>query len=540
MSDGKLTERALDELVSQNVAMGSAIVNYRDTGDITYIDNLTVIQSERGVHGLVYACILEWEQSPSSIAVMEAVAHRIATRDQSVYDQLSSRLALQCMTKSSAEKAMDRKLLDHIKERGCSDFSLALFWIFTKSMAEDQLFGWYRFGYSHALIGNAAHYFGSTDELVASDAFEEHLLEISDADMLRLFQQYSNAPQLYGETMWLVGPLQALVARGRPDVIGEFLKDGGTSVGAIDWRHVVGATDIYDEACFKICQEHNNIEALTVLDELRGGKYKDRIIPLCQQHPCQSCHFALDYLAERAPELMLVKLAECIGVEGFQNDEYDQTYKFCQIAAERWDEGGAAVFKQFDYNLLFDQSTRKRDLYTPLFHEAVAVAMQNSGVAQWIKDVLCGGPDPIDKQSDFYARWVHVVNKVPSVLESELWTLLEHRLKAARALAVAGLQHNSIADPTLSASNLLSAKSADARLGGLELLHAIGSEQAVAAIAAASKEKQVAKVKREMLKSLEALGYLQPEQNEVVEKGLQDILSDIEKKKSITRRNNHD
>lgn len=565
MADVKPTEDVLKQLVAQNKGPASAINDYLNTGDIKHIDELTSSHDSFFSLDLARAALHEWFQTPASSAVLEAAIHRVATRSHLTTDVLPGMIATACVTVEGIQKKLDAKFVEKLRERGCDEFLIAFFWLQNSSAYSGVSFYWLEDKYvsDETQCESPEEYFVIPLGVSSKNAFEDVILGLSDKELLRLFRRdvsvqtdpaattplqaitsifkrEKSSPQ--SQTVsnrekprsWRVGPLQALIARERPQVIRELIHSDGLFEGAIDWCYVVGATEEYDKHCIAACVASGDIMPLIVLDGLREGKYTDLVVEQCVQQPCDTSRFTLSYLAKRSPDLMVKKLSQCIATEGFLRMLIESKPRYCKIAAERWDAGGESVYRQFDYGYFFESKIKgSRRRCTALFAGAVPHAAQNKAIKDWLRKILLEGPDPHKDNYQFFWAWQCVACGAPSIIEPELWQLLQHKHMATRELAVSGLRHSSIHRAMATATELLRAKSADARLGAVELLTAIGSDEAVSVLQAAACQKHTAKVRSKILQSLEDFGHTKTLGAETAEKTLQEILAPIEGRKSV-------
>ena len=514
--------------------------HYVRSGDIDFIDQMRETDRWFVSKDIAEAAVNEWDASPTATAIMSAVIHRINTRSQTVHDEFPGAFGRMCVTPESISRQLDKKFIEKLRDSGCSDLSIACFWIANAVTYAELVFYWRSNEYTPLELKyfSPEKYYVIPDSVLSKNAFEDLIISLPDADLLQLLKRQDVALGEESTSIeinvkkWPVGTLQAVVSRQRPHLMKQFIQSHGMIAGAIDWPFLTGATDLFDKECIRASELNEDVDSLIALDNLRGGKYKEVVIKRCIEQTCSSPAMSLLYLAENDQALMVTKLSECIA-EPFRAS-VDIMQRCCQIAAERWDEGGSRVFTQFSFDSLFDTSKKRSERRcNSLVDGAIPVATSNNAVGKWLRDLLCTEPEPVEKQYEHFSLWTRVARDAPSVIESELWRLLQHKAKSTRNLAVIGLHQDSINNAVTRSKELLTAKSANARVGAVELLTAIGDEKAIAVLQAAAGDKHIARVRNEIIKSLEKLGYVQSLDSATSNESLVDIIAQIEARKNM-------
>ncbi len=428
--------------------------------------------------------------------------------------------------------------LERARGEGLGDFEIALEWINFQESTYKSLFFSDRKYVEETQLMAPENMFCYPNTLIINNVLEELILTLSDENMVRLFNEHVNAKYRYGTKQWHLGALQAIVARQRPALMHDYIKAEGMTKDAVDWRYLAGATEAFDEACLKSCQKNGDIESLIILDLLRKGKYSELVTELCINSRYENWSRPLAYLAQKNPISMLRLFVECIELGKYQNVTRSWKKHYCQVAVEHWTQGGAEVFACIEIPQLFAHENQgaskkggKGSFLDPLVRAATGKALEYEEVGQWLTKVLRESPEP--KAGDSLSRpmWQHVVETVPSFVESDLWEKLQHKRKYIRQFAVTGLTHESISGSFERAVELLSAKKVDARLGAVELLAAIGDDRSVVALTASLDIKHPEKVRGVIIKTLEQLGQIQTIDKTNSAKTLADVIFAIEQQK---------
>lgn len=505
MSEHSITEKILTQYLTTPGSPAQGIVEFRDTGDISHIDALPESLYLSVCRKITHAACDEWETTATSIAVIQSVVRRIVKTNGYKVDNLAYELANYLVAFANMDDDLQVKLVNYVKEQNGDDVDIAVFWaigctynrhsFFRQSAVRPRFSHWSQFDK-----------FKANSDVKAQNVFEEIILEFNDTDVLRFMHSYKGVAKHEWILYWGIGSYQAIIARDQPEVFKEYLTSVKGAEGSVDWRYIVGSTDQFDKECLEACEALNDIESLVILDYFRDGIYKDWLISLLEKQACDTTFHALDYLALQAPELMVKKLAQCMQSEDFDGlGSVVKEFHF-STAAKLWDQGGKQVFERFSYESIYNEQSNYRNNNNKVIIEgAIASAMNNAGIAGWINDVFAS--DPANRTS-YYRAWEEIAQKHPSVLEPQLWVLLKSKRKSSRKLAIDGLIHPSINNPVTNAIEQLSDKLSDVRLGAIELLTAIGTDDAGVALQAALKQKQSAKIRKELEKSLSVLGVV--------------------------------
>ena len=538
------TEQWLERYVTQNDPLAVGMHGYLQTGDIKHIEQIPVDLEWRDCKEFHSFAVPEVGKHKAADSVLKAVAHRIVNGDNTTADLAASIFALQCIEKNNVESGVDRKLVAMCREQGLRDLDFARFWMINLGhFGGPNFHESLPYAYELDYLLSPEEHFCLPDDFIAQNAYEELLLGLTDDDALKLLQHYQHADvEKRGGGMsrrWYIGPYQAFVSRDRPDVFKQFLQSMNPedSLGATDWRFVIGATDVFDSDCIENCKMHNDAAALIILNTLREGRHKTVVTSHCMAQPCNDSNAALLFLYESAPDLLVEKLIRCYSSEDFSNVNTDYLRKYCSVAGERWDQGGDQLFKQFTPEQLLNDETfpLKRQFRIALIQGATRAAAGRPELAAWLLAVA----NQFDKPN---YPWDGIAKVSPIIIESELWEMLKDKLKATRDVAVTGLAQESMGVSVKKVKDLLQGKDSNAKLGAIELLSAIssagsaGSSEATQALQSAASEKHPAKVSQALNKALEKLGAA-PSLEEALEgagknSNPETVLAAIEKKRA--------
>lgn len=460
-------------------------------------------------------------------ALAQGLSDYLQTGDNRAKDLAAGVFALMCIRPDTTGLAVDHKLVDLCRQQGVSDLDFARFWMINLGD-----FGGPNFHKSNEYVGELNHimspqqYFSVPEAFVAQNAYEELLLGLNDDDALKLLQHHEHAAIASG-------PYQGLLAHDRPDVLKRFLEtlDPDNSRGAVDWQFVTGASDAFDTECIESCQRNGDTTALIILNALRGGIHSELTTTQCMAMPSNRCNAALFFLADNAPELMVEKLADCYASENFTGINVEQIHRYCRIAAERWEQGGERVFKNFKPEQLASRKEfpLREHFRHALIEGAAHSATKYPAIREWLMDVanLCPKPD---------YPWDRIARISPAAIETELWEMFRDKRKTARAVAITGLTHESMSDPIELVKECLSGKDSNAKLGAIEFLSTIATDESIQVLRLAAADKHPAKVSQALNNALEELGATPP-----LEEALEDaakssdsqtILAGIEKKRA--------
>jgi len=539
------TDDWVDREARNNNSAAVAIKAYLQSGNIKDTDQ---IPDAADTFSLSYFAAGEIGSSTAADAFLDIVVHRISTRDHSVADKFSGEFAYRCAMQSTSAY-QNRRIVDVCQQRELADLSIALFWMtylgkrggFNFHSVPDQYF-------AKSTAHFPAEVYLLEADYVAQNEFEALILDLSDEDLLQLLQHYKNVTGDAGKRDWRPGPLQGVLARQRPEVIRKFIdsvelgNQAADETDAIDWRFIVGATDIFDKDCIERGLKLNNANALIVLNQLRPSIDEKTLTALCMQQPCNNCAYVLEYLHQSEPALFLEKFIECFAGKGFFGTvAADSLTRYCEQAANEWDNGGEKLFTQFKPE---DLSVQDKLPFSQTYSHTLIQAASIKAAAEVTKEATTGAKgnpqaanwvqNAIRPYRESNTIWLHAAKEVPSLFEEEFWQLLEEKQKDLRAVAVTALSHKSIKGAVAKADKLLEEGAVDAKIGAVELLTAIGGRNAIDLLQAAVVSGHSAKIQQAITRGLESLGaeitldlYLA---NSKAHPDAAKVLSDIESK----------
>ena len=526
-----------------------AINDYLKTGDNSYIEQIPRDCGWSSLVNLLALAVGEQLTTPASTAIFEMVVYRIANGDCTQYDRLSGKYTEMCIRnlEPDASEQLLTNLLQSVRDQGCDEFTIALFWITTSSLGYDEAFKWKIPLTVELKLEKPELACKLPSDIAANNVFEHAILGLSDADMVKLLKSYQTAHFEYNRAHWDIGQLQGVLARDRPHVIREFIEpftnEGAGSEfhqHAIDWRYIVGATDEFDNECVEYCRNNGLAYPLMVLAGLRGVTFHKIALDVCMAYDRDEPHFPMAYLAQHDESLLIEKLTEMIATKaiGKLSDYY--RVKYCNIAARNWTSGGKTAYTKVSISEWFDSEEAKDTdkKYDPSFLSTSCEALVKGAVHlesthpetdQWIQDLLQVCPD--DDAHVKYRIRQPIDRYKPYLVEDDLWQRLQSRLKAERDSAANCLNHPSINNVIEKAQSLLADKK-HSQLGAIELLTRIGDEAAKQTLLEALKKKQSAEIRRALSDSLEGLGHELTLEELLGDQTAADVLAAIDKAKA--------
>ncbi len=550
------------EYIDRQLSYGSADVtlvsvhDYMQTGEAQHLKNISTNFRYLDARKLFAFAVAENLTTPASRAVFEAAAYRIVNGDHTIVDTYPGVFALKCaeMADKGAGNEVGASLIQSLRDQGVEDFQIALFWVTNTSSTGPEPFIWHGFNVSDPVL-EVEQRFKVPNDITAKNVFEEVILGLSDADMLKLLECYKTAAFEYNSVRWSVGPLLGIVARDRPQVLRDFLKvflsidektQSGSYFHALDWRYIVGSTEEFDDECLKYSEKNNLPEPVVTLAQLRGERYLKHALDTCMSYHGEESNTVLGYLAKYDPSLSVQKLQQIIATPAFDNIRpYDQC-RYCLIAADLWSPAGKEVYLNCEHkdlyiepgamvntNAVSDRATRdKQKLITRKRDALVSGALftdnKDGEIDQWLLNLLLECPDDTVQKPQIRQR---IQISKPYLLEEDLWNSLQSKLKSERSIASERLNHSSIEKKLARAESFLKG-SKDARLGAIELLTLIADDASKALLLAALKVKQSVQVRRYLTESLEKIGCVLSAEELLGDQSVADVLSAIEKAKA--------
>ncbi|MFK8079950.1 MAG: DUF4132 domain-containing protein [Granulosicoccus sp.] len=516
MAREKTAEQILQRLCNKRRPLGLLIQDYLDNQRLDCIEQFNLEAASWDASDLLSASIDEAAETTVSKAVFELFIHRIASQSPVKHERPIHLFLGNCAYRNSPERPLLAQIFDRLREYGVDDMFLSILWI------------------SKTSEGSVAQFDDSTNP------FEETILQLSDDKMLELFLSYIQKPITYGHRHWNVGPLQALIARDRPHIIEKLIQaidkvSYNTEDGVISWSSIVEVTDAFDAQCIQHCVERKLFYPLVHLDRARDGEHAELVQSLSMTQPMGNYNLAMEYLADSAPQLMMKKLVDCQFDSQLTPFNAGKEYtRYFKIAAENWHSGGQAVFDKVNDSNSFDLNTRSAcTVLARMLEGAIAAEPPVPEARQWATNYIQENPNP--ESTLQISCWKTVIDASPSLIETELWLLLQHKKKTTRSLAVDGLKHESINNTIGKSCELLKHKKADARLGAVELLNEIGNADAIDTLKATANEKHPAKVKQAITKALEGFGHAPTVIESKTKQTLEELQADIERKKKTLK-----
>lgn len=517
--------------------MATALVEFIQTGDIKHVDSLPTDTSIHSLDQFASAVVAEDESTEVSKAIWHAAVHRIATRNPFEQDALSVVFTRQLTGyfKNEAirfeEIRPDVKLLERLREKGLSDLRIMQFWVANPCAQVGSLYARKTASWIIDTITHPGEHYSLPLPIEPRNAFEQLFLDLSDEDMLTLLKSHEQAEMAPDKTTkrWGIQPAHGVVAHTRPDIMSTFIEQLDIEVAdshAISWCYVCAATDEFDQQCLNYTEHYNDIYPVLILDALREGKYRDIAVKRCMAYESQGLNRVLSYLAAYDQDSLIEKLYTSFLTDAMTDVLAGSGRDIFFKAAEHWDNGGEKIFTQLSAQAL--SAPGNEDKYHALLRAAIPVAPENEGVRSWLEENL-----PAFNGLKGHANQT-ILNSVayhaPDVMESTFWEYLQSKLKSVREFGVKGLKHERISNAIDNAAVLLNEGKVDARLGAIELLMAIDSEDAKKKLVSALENKNSAKVHQKLLASIEELGIVLADE-ELSEDQLGELLGSIEKKK---------
>ena len=493
-----------------------ALKEYLDSGSM---ESLNKLQTYNGLdRSMLKSAVAENGASDVSRAVIDISLKRIAIYNFTREDRIASDFLRFSIADSGESAGMDEEILRYLKDEGESDVDIALKLVSLACTFGHEFFAWTKSSpfMSHFLTDSCP--FEIPDKLPESNAIEKHILALSDDDAIAFLDSLPTRLVAVVNVAWNnhlcyltwgVGPLYGVFASQRPGVMKKFIASVPMTDlhESVDLRFVVGATDVFDKQCIQSCELTGNVYPVGVLDTLRDGKYRDKTLELCMKAPIEDIQPALKFLNRYSPDkYFLKKLNDTVLDPVF--DKHNG-HRFFHTAALHWDAGGAEIFEKLDKAPQYDLNPRTGDA----LQAAIGVSSDNPEAAVWINNLLTRQDNPTG-DADFY--WKATCTRAPQTIKDKLWRMLGDKRKRSREFAVqmligkpafARVKQVEDKEPLFDnlvekATPLLKEKSADIRLGAIELLRHYKEPATVEAFKAALGEKQVKKVEEELRRHL--------------------------------------
>ncbi len=467
------------------------------SGDLQQINWQSDLQNGYLISSLVELAVAEMADTPAAKAVFDIAVQRIRHRDKTVPDAFAGEFAIQCVQAAKSDNnSLDEKFIESLRSQDVDNYSLALFWITTVGEYNSRIFGYEQEEINREHILEPELLFALPAGLQPRNIFEEIILDLTDKDMLKLLQQYSNFEVYLGRSLWNVAPLQAMLARDRPEVISQFISSlavDDSANYAVEWPYINTATEAFDEQCIEFCSVRGLCYPLMVLDGLRRGKHTELALKISAAADSPTilpnAGFIMPYLLQKDPRIMLqhlIYVSSC-----YQQVSAMPWYECYECAFDHWEAGGKEACMQGGV-----------EVSSMFLQRLIESRSGNENLIEWIRRLWtfsAGGGYQQEKIRE------QIMAFDPLLVEEQLWGSLQSQQKGERSSGVAALMHNSIENVVDKAEKLLEGK-VDARLGAVELLTAVGNEKAVSLLKSMLDSKQSARVSKSVIDGLEKLG----------------------------------
>ncbi len=497
----KTTQELLDNKHSHFCDAMNEVKSYMLSGKPEQIDwQADLTQGDYEIRRLVELAVADMADTPAAKAVFDIAVHRLCHRNIAVADEFTGQFAMQCVEAELKDNnPLIQQFIESLRSKGVDNYSLALFWVTTLGKKGHRIFNWTHRPITDELIFEPGPLFVSPASVKPNNVFEEIILGLTDKDMLKLLQQYSSLEVGRGTSGWKVAPLLALLTRDKPQIISQFIESFPVKADAadyaVDWPYIIAATDAFDEQCIEFCSARGLCYPLIVLDGLRQGKYTDLALKVAATAAgptiLPDARFIMSYLLQKDPKLMLqhlVYVSSCYRETAMPDDCW---YDYYVCAFGNWEAGGKEACMQGGVEVSHKVLTRLSESQSG-----------NDNFSDWIRRLWTSSAGKGHYQEKIRQQ---ILALDPLLVEDQLWESLKHKQKAERAWGVAGLKHESIKNVVDKAEKLSDGK-ADAQLGAIELLTAVGNDKAVTVLQGMSKKKLSAKVSKSVIASLESLG----------------------------------
>lgn len=296
------------------------------------------------------------------------------------------------------------------------------------------------------------------------------------------------------------------------------------------WCHLIKASSDFDNECLSFCakiQKTGANHAFRILDRLNDARNNEHLKTLikCAKLPCAiQAPEAINIGLTHFPDELLSLFAQAMAQPGsfdfvpsFDCDEYRALFSF---AISNWEPNGAAMFTHFATaisNYRFSELLTKSEIPLPPVAYPVLREVTKSRHSQL-------------KGNDRAELWNVAISNYPDAFEDDLFDLLTGKSKPVREIAAKGLSELKGQSCLPKAIELLGAKTADTRLGAIELLKQLG-ESGIPALKAAHAAEKSQKVQGTIEEALASLG----EAITTIEEELstEDLLAQVESNKRI-------
>jgi hypothetical protein len=325
----------------------------------------------------------------------------------------------------------------------------------------------------------------------------------------------------------------ASVAKLRPDAILPWmaLAECGKRGGIAEWTAILKATDRWDAAMLRTLEIKHPSEAILILSahtETGRMPFLDRIRELAMHPEQRELPTALELLASFSPADFIPHFLVTLDSGALANRMNYSTSceRIFAIAAARWTDGGKRVFEKALDGAGKDGARLMIEAVDGLLADPAAVPAGDAEA--WLRKAQAAIEATAGVASEEVVDfWNHMNRLAPALLVEERFSLLGHRNKTLRALAIPGvrtLSQDIIADRVRAS---LDASNANSRMGAAELLAELKSESLIPLIRDAIAAERSEKVRDALLLALRASGgEIQTDEGETQD--TKSLLADIE------------